>query len=109
MGKQSQLSMKLKAAESMMLLPFAIHMCTVHAAMDGAAELRAAGEVLLRHVALLRWSPAALPIKVCQRLLDLSIHHLKLMAAAGVSNTPKQHLWIHRTLRSRELGNPRKY
>ena len=41
--------------------------------------------------------------------MDLCARHLRLLSLAGVTFTPKHHLWCHLTARARECGKPCMY
>ena len=76
---------------------------------SSAEVLHAAWTTLQAYFQLLVDAPAQVPLGMCQDLLDMCLRHLRLLSQAGVSFSPKHHLWCHLTVRIRSCGNPRDY
>ena len=107
-GNNAHRDLKTKAHETGVLLDWAFDFCQRHeAGLPNGSFLKVAGQTLVEYMGLLRSSPKAVPIGVCQTLLDLCLRHVTVAKTAGVNLVPKHHMWIHLTLGIRLTGNPR--
>ena len=108
LGTDAKRELKLKAAETGTLVPWAVDFSTRYRnALLNGAQLKAAGETLVEYMSLLKASPLHVPEDTCQTLLDLALRHLTLCKAAHIDMVPKHHNWVHMTLRLRFYGNAR--
>lgn len=108
-GPAPHYDLKTKAAETGVLVPWAISLCRKYMDIRGAGPLLAAGEAYARFMELLDVHPRRVPPAACNELMHCTLRHLNLLHAAGVGFMPKHHLWIHMTARIPAQGNPRTY
>ena len=108
LGNDLRRDLKLKAAETGTLVPWAVDFSRRHrATLSRGGALKVAGEALVAYMDLLRAAPKDVPLRTCQELLDLCLRHLSLCELAGIHLVPKHHMWVHLTLRLRWFGNAR--
>jgi len=100
--------MKTKAAETGMLMPWALRLLQEYEPhIDCADELTAAGNALVDYMAILRSQPMIMPRHKQQECLDACLRHLVNAERAGLHMVPKHHQFVHLTLRLQHHGNPR--
>jgi len=108
-GKKGSNQLKTKAAETGVLLRWAVEVCTRPEGMafPGRDILGAAGECVLDYMMILRRSDIRIAWDDCCKLLFLCLRHLTLMEDAGVDYLPKAHMFVHITQKIPKQGNPR--
>ena len=110
LGLKGSQTLKTKAAETGVLVPWALQFCRDHeASISFGPELRVAGESLVRYVELLKEQPLEVPANVCHELMGCCVRHLMMIGRAAVGYVPKHHLWVHLVKRIPWMGNPRFY
>ena len=89
--------MKVKAAETSVLMGFALHALQIHNLNE--PELCAAGEALTNYLFVMHGADAVPSPTECRLLMDHMQTHLLLCEAANVRYSPKHHLCIEMTFR----------
>jgi hypothetical protein len=103
-------ALKLKAAETGLLMSFALHELGVHGGgLLQSAELVRAGRSLVRYMQIIRESGIILSHAKLTELMECAQRHLVDCERCGIAYSPKHHLFVHLTIRSRRMGNPRYY
>lgn len=109
-GEEHRPGLKLKAAETGVLMRFCVHFCRTHQDRFSKSEaLLAAGEALEEYMQILKSSAFRVPLEKCARLLFLCLRFLRVMQRAGFKDMPKAHMFVHVTKRARFCGNPISY
>jgi hypothetical protein len=110
LGDKTKPKLHAKAAETFWLLPWLLTLLQEFApCIENGKLYLSAGQALFDYMEILRSEPTSLSIGVPQRLLDLAKQHLLAMKKIGAHEYPKHHLFVHLTLRSLHIGNPRSY
>lgn len=92
--------LKTKAAETGLVLRWAVALLDVHAAVvPHGAELLRAGVALERYVGITRTSPQLMGQELRQELMDCAVRHLLHCERAQVHYVPKHHMFMHLTER----------
>ena len=100
---------KSKAAETAMLMDWAIDLLRDYEGVPYRSELLAAGVALRDWAELTARAPLRLPISSQQQLCDLALRHLTNAQRARIDLVPKHHFFAHLACASGRLGNPRAY
>ena len=100
---------KFKAAETGVLVPWAVSLCRKYPSLSHCGAMLEAGQAYVEYMALLNSSPPCPTPAQCQALMACCVRHLHLIGLAGVAFTPKHHLFVHLTQRISVQGNPKLY
>ena len=100
---------KFKAAETGILIPWAVSPCRKYPSLSHSSAMLEAGQAYIDYMALLNSSPPFPTPAQCQALMACCVRHLHFIGLAGVAFTPKHHLFVHLTQRIPLQGNPMLY
>eukprot|EP00959_Pyramimonas_sp_CCMP1952_P078749 1646282-Pyramimonas_sp.AAC.1 len=97
--------MSFKAAETGVLLEFALHeLQATGGAQKYGSHMMQAGHTLCRYLQLVRDNPCIVSDAACKELMTCMCVHLRCCELVGISLTPKHHLCVHTTDRSLTLN-----
>ena len=92
--------LKTKAAETGLLVPFAMHLLSMYGGVvDCKASLQEAGAALCEWLDIVRAEDRIVLPSAQQQLIEEAQRHLLYSAKAGITHTPKHHLFAHITHR----------
>ena len=101
--------MKTKAAETMIVVDWAIDLLDRYTGIPFHAEMKAAGKALQKWMNIIRSSPTNLSVEDQQHMRDCMQRHLMQAERAQIHFVPKHHFWAHMTVRATWMGNPKAY
>ena len=103
-GTQSKQALKLKAMEAYGFIQFLVH-CLLTYPSPNTHALRAAGQLLIQFVQIMKDSHGRLTVAEQHRMLSMWKQYMAIMRPYE-SDTPKAHLAYHMILRTPVHGNP---
>ena len=101
--------LKTKAAETGLLMEWAIQLLKDYPGAAFREELLVASEALLEWLDTIRASPLNVPGAAQQRMADCAVRHLVMCERAMVTFVPKSHMFAHLCHRTVVHGTPKHY